>query len=57
MMLSHEMSGKIRQCIKADKIMEKSPAAMVNLPRESMPYLPYIKRINFSFKIYASLIG
>ena len=57
MMLSHEMSGKIRQCIKADKIMEKSPAAMVNLPRESMPYLPYIKRINFSFKIYASMIG
>ena len=36
--------------------MTIKPAMIVNFPRESIPYLPYIKRISFSFKIITFLI-
>lgn len=55
-MNAHESRGSMRQLTKVDKRMEKSPRAIVHLPRESIPYLPYIKRINLSFKVCASQI-
>ena len=49
MIPAHASQERIPRCVHPAISIRIRDPQMVNLPKESTPYLPYIKRINLSF--------